>query len=285
MLSCEDATIDYASDIVGDYKVETTTIDGIYTDYSILPLELAWIIQISKDNLVYFLNDLNQCDTSYLTPYAREIKSISDSTIIFSDNTSMTYTIRTGGLTLTMDGDIINAANYDGSFPPAVWTDPTLLTNDAYEPDGSLSQATMISAAGAVQTHYSAVCDDDDYYIFEALIGTRYIIEAEAEAGSDIDLTISLYSLSGDRLAYSDDQSTSNVDPKVVWTCPDSADYYFVVKKYWDYLDPGNSLDDERGAYTVSVDVTKALLKTPPQGIIKHYRPVQATHQLHKFFD
>ena len=287
MLSCEDATIDSASDIVGDYIVETATIDGINTNYSILPLEEAWIIDITQDNLLSYENEVNLCDSTFNLE-ARVIDSVTDTSIIFEDDTRLYYNISDDQLTLINNNDVITLVKYGSVFPPPSWTDPSQLTNDIYEPDDNLSQATRISAAGAIQRHYSAVCDDDDYFIFEALGGTSYVIEAEAETGSDIDLTISLYSESGIAVGYNDDQTTTNVDPLLEWTCPDSVDhgdYYFVIKKYWDYLDPGNSLDDEKGVYNVSVDVTKILLMTTPTEIIKPHRPVQSTHLRHKFFD
>ena len=284
MIACEDATVDYASDIVGDYIVKTAIIDGINTDYSILPLEEAWIIDITKDNLLSYENEVNQCDSTYNLD-VRVIDSVSDTAIVFDDDTRLYYSISGTQLTLSNDDDVITLVKYGSVLPPPSWTDPSQLTNDIYEPDNSLGQATRISAAGAIHSHYSAVCDDDDYFIFEALGGTSYVIEAEAEASSDIDLTISLFSVSGDSAGYSDDQTTTNVDPLLEWACINSGDYYFIIKKYWDYLDPGNSADDEKGAYTVSVDVTKALLKAPDPEIIKRHRSAKATHLRHKFFD
>ncbi|MBT4034942.1 MAG: hypothetical protein HOB84_14325 [Candidatus Marinimicrobia bacterium] len=282
MVACEDATIDYSSDILGIYIVENTTVDGIYTDYSTLPIEEAWIIDITADNLLSYVNDANLCDSTFSLD-ARVIDMVTDTSIVFTDNTYLDYSNNNEQLTLYNDDDVMVLAGFEYDFPPPAWTDPLFLTNDEYEPDSSLSLASRISAAGAFQTHYSAVCDDDDFFIFDALGGTVYIIEAEAAIGTDIDLTLSLYSTDS-LIAYNDDQASTNVDPKLVWTCLDSGDYYFIVKKYWDYLDPGNSLDDEKGAYTISVDVTKGLLQASPE-IIKLHRPVKASRLFHKFFD
>ncbi|NQT61802.1 MAG: hypothetical protein HQ556_02485 [Candidatus Marinimicrobia bacterium] len=283
IVACEDATIDYTSDIAGVYIVESATVDGVNTNYSTLPIEEAWIIDITADNLLSYVNDINLCDSTFNLD-ARVIDMVTDTSIVFTDDSDLYYSVEEGKLTLFNDDDVIVLVGYGYDFPPPSWSDPQFLTNDIYEPDSSLSLATRISAAGAVQIHYSAVCDDEDFYIFEALGGTTYIIEASAAAGTGIDLTLSLYS-SDSLEAFNDDQTTSNVDPKLVWPCLVSGDYYFIIKKYWDYLDPGNSEDDKKGAYTVSVDVTKGLLKAPPPEIIKLHRPVQATRLFHKFFD
>ncbi|MBT3228406.1 MAG: hypothetical protein HOD43_06140 [Candidatus Marinimicrobia bacterium] len=284
MVACEDATIDYSSDVVGVYIVETATVDGIYTDFSALPVEEAWIIDITQNNLLSYFNDINLCDSTFELN-AKEIESVTDTSIYFGDNTRMYYSIQAENLVLTSNDDVITLADYGSDFPPASWTNPARLTNDIYEPDSTLDLATRISAAGALQTHYSAVCDDADFFIFEALDSTTYIIEIDAEAGSDIDLTLTLYSAAGSFVVYNDDQSTTDVDPKLEWDCEDSGDYYFMVKKYWDYLDPGNSLDDEKGAYTVSVDVTKTLMKVSPPDLIKLPRPVRSTRLQDRFFD
>jgi len=284
MVACEDAVIDYTSDIVGDYIVQTATIEGTTTDYSAKPLEEAWIIDISEDNYLSYENEINQCDSTFNLDI-RLIDSVTDTSIVFEDGTDLYYSISDVLLTLNSDNDVLTLIEYGSDIPPPSWSDLSQLTNDTYEPDGTLSQATSISAAGTIQNHYSAFCDDEDYYIFEALGGTSYIIEAEAGPSTDIDLTISLYSESGDSISYNDDQTSSNVDPRLEWTCGVSGNYYFIVKKYWDYLDPGNSEDDEKGAYTIRVDVTKALLTAPRTNTMKRLRPVQATYQRPRFLD
>ena len=284
MVACEDATIDYTSDIVGVYIVETATIDGFTTDFTTLPLEEAWFFDISSDNLLSYVNDINLCDSTYQMD-GRVIDSVTDTAIIFTDDTRLYYTIDAEQLMLLNDDDVITLIDYGSVFPPPSWTDPGRLTNDIYEPDSSLSLANRISAAGSIQTHYSAVCDDEDYFIFEALDSTIYVIEASAVGNTDIDLTISLYSGQGDLVDFNDDQSTTDVDPKLEWTCQGTGEYYFVVKKYWDYLDPGNSLDDEKGSYTVSVDVTKNLIKPATPEVVKMPRPQRSTPIQHRFFN
>jgi len=284
MVSCEDAVIDYASDIVGAYIVETANIDGGYTDYSILPLEQALIIDIGSSDFLSYTNAINLCDSSYIID-TLEIDSFTDTAIVFRDDTRLYYSIEDEQLILWNGDDMMTLVEYTTSFPPASWRDPALLTNDTYEPDSSISLASRISAAGAVQSHYSAVCDDEDYFIFEALDSTTYVIEVNAVGSTGLDLTISLYFGQGDLVDFNDDQSTTDVDPKLEWTCEGTGEYYFIVKKYWDYLDPGNSEDDKRGAYTVQVDVTKDLLNTSPQNVIKKHRPIPNARRYATFFD
>jgi len=274
LMACEDATVDYASDIVGMYQVNSADIEGVETSYQDVPEEELWIIEITSDNFISYQNEINFCDTTYGLE-TTGIESITDTTIVLSDETSIEYTLYESELILSFNGNSMTLAAYDASFPPLSWIDPSHLYNDAYEPDNSLSLATRISAAGGVQLHYSAVCDDEDFFIFEALAGTRYIIEAEAQTVglTSLDLTLFLYSLSGDSVAYNDDQTGTNEDPRIIWTCEASGDYYFVVKKYWDYLDPGNSLDDEKGEYEVSVDVTKGLFGPSVVQVVKQRPP------------
>jgi len=258
VISCEDATVDHAADLVGVYTVETALVNSITTYYSDKPMEEAWIIDISRESLVFYVNTSNHCDTSYEASL-KDISKITDTTIRFEDGNLWEYELTGENVLLMHDADILTLKAYADSFPPVPWTDPSQLENDDYEPDNSLATATRISAASAEQTHFSAECDDADYYIFEALAGTSYIISAKKGVGTSVDLTISLYNLSGDSVAYNDDKTSTNVDPELDWTCPVTGDYYFVVKKYWDYLDPGNSLDDEKGSYTVQIEVTKGL--------------------------
>jgi len=282
-VSCEDVVIDYASDIVGIYFVETSVINGTATNYSQLPSEEAWIIDISKESLLSYENDVNQCDTTY-SMGIKAISKVTDTTIVFEDETSYEYSIGDDQLLLYDGDDILTLESYTSEFPPVSWVDPTQLENDDYEPDSSVALATRISAASAVQTHYSAVCDDVDFYIFEALSGTSYIIEVNTGSTSNVDLTISLYNLAGDSIAYNDDKSSTKIDPYLEWTCEVTGDYYFVVKKYWDYLDPGNSLDDEHGEYSISIDVTKGLTKEAPSIVlVKHPRQAM-THTQNEFF-
>lgn len=283
LATCELSTVDYSSNIVGVYIVENAGYDGSYVDYSVLPPEEAWIIDIGSDNMLSYSNTINQCDSTYNIE-TREVDSITDTAIVFTDDSKMYYSVDDDQLLLISDTEVLTLVTYSETFPPISWTDPGQLKNDDYEPDSSLSLATRISAAGAVQSHFSAVCDDEDYFIFEALQGTAYIIEASTPAGSSLDLTISLFSATGDSVAYNDDQSTTNVDPELEWTCETTGDYYFIVKKYWDYLDPGNSLDDERGAYTASVDVTKGLIGKPDQDIKKRSRPSTALKSNNELF-
>lgn len=262
LTACEDATIDYASDVAGMYKVIAASIDGIETSYVDVPDEELWIIDITSDDFLSYQNEVNFCDSTYGIEMT-EIESITDTTIVLTDETTIEYEFYESNLLISLNGNSMTLAVFDASFPPLAWTDPSHLYNDDYEPDSSLSLATRISAASAIQHHYSAVCDDEDFFIFEAIEGTTYVIEAKAQTIGTIslDLTLSLYSISGDSVAYDDDQTTTNEDPKIIWNCGETGDYYFVVKKYWDYLDPGNSLDDEKGDYTIRVDVTKGLLK------------------------
>lgn len=283
-LACEEETTDYAADLIGNYIVESETISGTYTAYTSSPPEESRLIDITREFFISYKNDENHCDTTYQVE-TWEIDSFSDTSIFLADGSRLYYALESGVLTLYDDDDIINLIEYDGEFPPPAWNNLDHLENDSSEPDGSFATATRIAAAGTSREHFMGVCDDQDYFIFEALAGTIYILEAVSLTNNDMDLTLTLFTSAGDTAGFNDDQTEGNMDPELEWMCPDSGDYYFGIQKYWDYLDPGNSLDDEKGAYTVTVDVTKALLNAPPQAIIKRSKPPRSTQLSHELFD
>ncbi len=261
LVSCEEEAPDYTTELIGSYIVDYSIIDGSSTDYSAMPLEETRFVVISSSSFTEYANFENLCDTNSVTQ-AKVITDVTDTLIYFDDGTHRFYALSDDGLILTYEDDQYTLSYYSGTIPPTVWGDPSLLTNDVYEPDNSFVEATSISAAGSSQEHYQAVCDDEDYFKFDALGGTIYIIDVSAKGSPELDLTLTLFTAEGDTVAFNDDRDSNDLDPELEWLCDEDGEYYFVVKKYWDYLNPGDSTDDAPGTYTATVDVTKELSRS-----------------------
>jgi len=266
MFGCEEEVPDYAADIVGKYIVES-----IYSsfwdetiDLSALPLEDAFFVEITRDELKTYENDEDRCLDTY-TIENDEIDGVTETSILFSDNTEMDYNEVSGKLRIEDDGDIILLASYSDAVPPASWTNPTLLTNDTYEPNNDITHATAIAAGGTVQNHYLAACNDLDYFMFSANSGTHYILETTSPLNADLDLELTLYSASGSEID-SDDDSGTDYNPSLYWTCQTSGDYYFLLDGFW---------DDEVGYYSVSVSTSTTLQRASSAPEEKKHRNVE----------
>ncbi len=219
-------------------------------DLSALPLEDAFFVEISRDEMKTFQNDEDRCLVTY-TIETDEISGVTKTSILFSDNTEMDYSDVSGKLRIEDDGDIFLLASYSAAVPPASWTDPTLLTNDTYEPNNDITHATAIAAGGTIQNHYLAACNDLDYFMFSAISGTNYILETTTPLNADLDLELTLYSASGSEID-SDDDSGADYNPSLYWTCQASGDYYFLLDGF---------SDEEAGAYSISVIISTDLQK------------------------
>ena len=248
---CEEEAEDYAADIINTYIVESIEYMGETFDLSGLPLEDAMLLKITRDEAITYENDEDHCEDTYTTD-SDEIDGVTATIISFTDGSEIEYSIVDDKLRVVDGGDVIMFATYSGAVPPAPWTDPTLLTNDTYEPDNELSTATTIAAGGTVQNHYMGECGDQDYFMFSAISGRNYIMETSSVLDEYLDLTLALYSGNGTFLA-SDDDSGTNYHPSLYWTCEVSGDYYFVVEGFW---------SDDIGNYSVSV-VESSLLAKP----------------------
>ncbi len=251
-LGCEEEIPDYAGDIINTYIVESMTVDGenfVLTEYA---PEYALFIKINRDNTQLFANSEDFCDENYQIE-TDEIDGVTETAILYMDGSSIDYRFEGGNLIIEDGGDVIILSEYGETFPPPVWTDPSLLTNDTYEPNDISTMATAIAAGGTVQNHYLARCNDVDYFVFTAISGTTYFLGTTTVSGSPLDLTLTLYSGAGEQLAYSDDYYYGgDLNPGLDWICPRTGDYYFMVKGFW---------DNDYGNYSVFVNLSTGLLK------------------------
>ncbi len=248
---CEEDTEDYAANIINTYIFESIEFMGTTFDFSEDPMEDAMLVKITRDEVITYENDEDHCEDTY-TIVSDEIEGVTETIISFTDGSTLEYSIVGDKLRLVDSGDVIMLAAYNGALPPAVWMDPTLLTNDTYEPDNEQATATTIAAGGTIQNHYMGECGDEDYFMFSAISGRNYIMETSSVLDEYLDLTLALYSGNGTFLALDDDSGT-NYHPSLYWTCQVTGDYYFVVEGFW---------SDDIGNYSVSV-VESTLLAKP----------------------
>ena len=262
VLSCEEETPDYAADIINTYILESIEYMGETFDFTDLPIEDAMLVKITRDEAITYENDEDHCEDTY-SEESDEIDGVTETAILFTDGSETEYSITGGKLRLVEDGDVIILAAYNGTVPPASWTDPSLLTNDTYEPNNEIATATSIAAGGTIQNHYLGACGDEDYFMFSASAGVSYIMETISPLDQFLDLTLALYSGNGSLLDTDDDGGT-DFNPSLYWTCQTSGDYYFVIEGFW---------DDDIGNYSVSVIESSALVKPIVVPEIKRARP------------
>jgi len=110
---------------------------------------------------------------------------------------------------------------------------------DSYEPDSTALLAKSITPGSTAQSH-TLSSGDKDWMSFAATDGTTYTIETFGST----DTYMNLFSTDGVTLVSSnDDQTGSNTNARITWTCPATGTYYFEVTGSYGAV----------GNYTVSV--------------------------------
>jgi cytoskeletal protein RodZ len=102
---------------------------------------------------------------------------------------------------------------------------------DPYEPDDSVSEASLIDTDGTPQTHTFHTTTDVDFVWFTAEEGLEYIIETGDLLG-DCDTVAYLFDEDGTELTYDDDAGEGGYASRIVWTAPASGIYYAAVTDY-----------------------------------------------------
>lgn len=236
--SCEEETPDYSSDLVGQWRVIEVYSDGETYDLSNEPEEVYWIVEFSTEDMTLYENSETVCEDTY--DYEIQIlDGVTAASILFDDGSFVDYEWDGALLVISDDYDRLTLERFIGTFPPQAWTDDDLLYNDTYEPNNQSTVATAIAAGGTVQNHFMRACGDYDFFVFSAEEGKTYIMETMTGASSDLDLYLTLYSGAQVYIDDADDQSDFDLNPKLVWTCELSGDYYFVIESYY-YEDFGS---------------------------------------------
>ena len=104
---------------------------------------------------------------------------------------------------------------------------------DAYEPDGSPAQASVITTGTPQPDHWMDVGGDQDWAGLNAEAGRYYTAETR-HLGYWADTVLCLYDTDGATLLAVDDDSGSEWCASLIdWRCPTSGTYYLMVEDYW----------------------------------------------------
>ena len=102
---------------------------------------------------------------------------------------------------------------------------PLLCAADAREPDDTFYNAEALSAPGS-STRLLDIADDEDWVVFSAVAGQRYIIQTSG-LGPGLETVVEVYDSSGLTLLAADDNGGGAGASRLSWT-PTRSDDYFV---------------------------------------------------------
>jgi hypothetical protein len=113
---------------------------------------------------------------------------------------------------------------------------------DEYEPDDSATQTTRIEV-GERQRHNRHVSGDEDWVLFQAEVGSTYVIET-SRLGGQADTVIYLYDAQGNELALDDDGGDEDRASRLRWTAPNSGLFFIRVGNWLPtWAGPGTGYD------------------------------------------
>ncbi len=99
---------------------------------------------------------------------------------------------------------------------------------DAFEPDDTPAQATRFAPSTVVQPHAYDTVGDQDWVVFRAQAGMRYLIRT-LNLGADGDTVIFLRDETGVLLAKNDDATPDTRASLILWHAPVEQDYYIMM--------------------------------------------------------
>jgi len=203
-----------------DYLFFQATADNAYT---IQTLDLGSEI----DTIIYLLDgdeqELARNDDGTEEPLA--------SLIVWIAPSSGTYYIMVRDLAEDSSGA-------DATYSISVTESASVEGADAYEPDDTLSEASLIDVDGAPQDHTFHTTTDVDCVRFMAEEGTEYAIETLNLLG-DCDTAIYLYDETGTELADDDDAGEEEYASLILWQAPADGIYYVAAVDYAGRAGPG----------------------------------------------
>lgn len=216
------------------------TINGTAQSHNLTADDADWYSFSAQGGSTYSIETFGSADT-YLELYSTDgstILTVNDDGSTDS-NALIEWTCPSGGTyyfkVRGFSGD--DTGNYSVSI-----TSTTVTSPDSYEPDNTYSSATAVTVNGTAQTH-TLTADDADWFSFAAQSGTAYSIETFG----NINPYLELYSTDGATLLDQDDNSSTDNNALVQWTCVSAGTYYFRVRGY---------STAETGSYSVSVSST-----------------------------
>jgi len=198
-------------------------------------------VELTADRKITYWD--NQCEDGYGSD-EREVIEYNEFEIVYADSSEAHWTIEDGVLTIEEpDGTSQYMKPWMLRFPPQYWTSPHLM-NDEYEPDDHPSEATSIIVGADPQEHTFGCDNGADYFIFSAVLGEAYTLETNTPTNPSVDIRLDVMDLSTSRVAEADSGGV-NLNPKLVWSSPDNADYYVRIRA---------SGESRSGAYTFSIN-------------------------------
>jgi len=136
-----------------------------------------------------------------------------DSRYVVSGQPAGTWHYRVRASNVAGDSDWSNAASVT-----------VMSGSDAYEPDDTCTQASVITTDGTAQQHTFHQHADKDWASFTVVSGTTYVVQATSTS-SGADLELELYDACGGNLEGADDNDLGE-DARVVFAAPSSGTYY-----------------------------------------------------------
>lgn len=107
---------------------------------------------------------------------------------------------------------------------------------DSYEPDGSIANATLILTDGTVQHHTIQPSGDNDYFVFNATVGSKYLIRT-SNLSITADPIMYLYKSDGTTLVGLNDDTSSIADlnAAIMFVPVENGTYYIRIKDFFSF--------------------------------------------------
>lgn len=118
------------------------------------------------------------------------------------------------------DDDLANNAGDTGAI--------NILVGDSFEPDNTRAEAQRVDVPLPGQPHTLDPLEDHDWIVFHAQAGMTYSIRT-ALVGSTGDTVLFLWDALGGLLAKNDDAFPGSGSSQIVWTAPETGDFYVMV--------------------------------------------------------
>jgi branched-subunit amino acid transport protein AzlD len=107
---------------------------------------------------------------------------------------------------------------------------------DSYETDGSIANATLILTDGTVQHHTIQPSGDNDYFVFNATVGSKYLIRT-SNLSITADPIMYLYKSDGTTLVGLNDDTSSIADlnAAIMFVPVENGTYYIRIKDFFSF--------------------------------------------------
>ncbi len=107
---------------------------------------------------------------------------------------------------------------------------PLLCPTDTQEIDDNFYAARPISTNGSPASRLFDIVQDEDWFKFDAVAGTRYVVQT-SNLASGVDTIAQVYDLDGVTVLASDDNSGGGKASRLTWQAPLSGTYFIRVSR------------------------------------------------------